>query len=174
MSTTTSTSTTVITRTHTATYLAEAILGTISEILGHLGISLDDGPWDYKRDASAIAAWIEEESLREVIVECHQPDGTVDPVFEFPVRFTVDAIGDAVFTTSTASLAKYRAKITKAPKGSRFELFCSHRGPHSSQPGWSAGTRASTIGLQSSAFGTVASGPHAAAAMRYLHKPKNS
>jgi hypothetical protein len=174
MTTSTTTSTTVFTRTHTATYLAEAILGTISEILGHLGISLSKGPWDYKRDASAIAAWIKEESLGEVILECHQPDGTVDPVFEFPVRYTADVIEDAAFTTSTASMAKYRAKIAKVPAGTRFELFCSYRGTHSSQPGWSAGTRAPTVGLQSSTFGTLASGPHATAAMRYLHRPRNA
>jgi len=65
---TTTTSTAAITRTHTATYLADAVLGTISEILGHLGIPLSNGPWDFARDAIAIAAWIKEESLSEIIL----------------------------------------------------------------------------------------------------------
>jgi len=169
MTTSTSTSTTTYTRTHTATYLADAVLGSISEILGHLGIPLSNGPWDFSRDASAIAAWIKEESLNEVILECHRPDGTVVPVFEFPVRYTADVIDDAVFTTSTASLAKYRAKIAAVPALTRFQLFCTYRGAHSTQPGWSPGSRASTAGLRSSTFGTLASGPHAAASLRYLH-----
>jgi hypothetical protein len=169
MTTSTSTSTTTYTRTHTATYLADAVLGSISEILGHLGIPLSNGSWDFSRDASAIAAWIKEESLKEVVLECHRPDGTVVPVFEFPVRYTADVIDDAVFTTSTSSLAKYRAKIATVPAGTEFQLFCTYRGAHSTQPGWFPGTRASTAGLRSSTFGTLASGPHAAATLRYLH-----
>lgn len=166
---TTSTSTTTYTRAHTAAYLANAVLGSISEILGHLDIPLSNGSWDFSRDASAIAVWIKEESLKEVGLECHRPDGTVVPVFEFPVRYTADVIGDAVFSTSTASLAKYRAKIATVPAGTRFQLFCTYLGAHSTQIGWSPGTRASTAGLRSSTFGTLASGPHAAASLRYLH-----
>jgi hypothetical protein len=169
LTTSISTATTTYTRTHTATYLADAVLGTISEILAHLGIPLSNGSLDWARDAMAIAAWIEEESLQEVVLECHRPDGTVLPIFEFPVRYTTDVIGDAAFTTSTASLAKYRAKIQSVPTATRFQLLCSFRTNCSTQPGWSAGTRSSIAGLRSSTFGTIASGPHAAAAMRYLH-----
>lgn len=169
MTTATSTSTTTYTRTHTATYLADAVLGSISEILAHLGIPLSNGSWDFARDAKAIAAWIEEESLKAVVLECHRRDGVVKPVFEFPVRYTADVIGDAAFTTSTASLAKYRAKIESVPAGTRFELICTYRGAHSTQPGWGPASRASTAGLRSSTFGTLASGPHAAASLRYLH-----
>jgi hypothetical protein len=165
----TSTTTTTFTRTHTATYLADAILGTISEILGHLGIPLTNGSLAWARDAKAIAAWIEEESLKEVVLECHRADGTVAPVFEFPLRYSADAIDDAVFTTSTHSVAKYRAKIASTPAGTRFRLFCSFTGAHTPQDGWSSGTRASTAGLRSSTFGTLASGPHAAASLKYLH-----
>ncbi len=169
MTTASSTSTTTYTRTHTATYLADAVLGSISEILGYLRIPLSNGSWDFSRDASAIAAWITEESLKEVVLECHRPDGSVNPVFEFPVRYTADVAADKAFTTSTASLAKYRAKIATVPAGTRFELFCTYRGAHSAQPGWHSATRASTSGLRSSTFGTLASGPHAAASLRYLH-----
>ncbi len=169
MTTATSTSTTTYTRTHTATYLADAVLGSISEILAHLAIPLSNGSWDFSRDASAIAAWIKEESLKEVVLECHRPNGAVNPVFEFPVRYTADVIDDAVFTTSTASFAKYRAKIAAVPAGTRFELLCTYRADHSAQPGWHSATRASTSGLRSSTFGTLASGPHAAASLRYLH-----
>jgi hypothetical protein len=167
--TATSTSTTTYTRTHTATYLADAVLATISEILGHLKIPTGNGSWDWARDTRAIAAWIKEESLKEVVLECHRRDGTVGPVFEFPVRYTNDVIDDAVFTTSTTSLAKYRAKIASVPAGTRFALLCAYRSAHSDQPGWSPATRASTAGLRSSTFGTLASGPHASASMRYLH-----
>ena len=164
-----STSTSTYTRTHTAAYLADAVLGSISDILAHLGIPLTNGSWDFSRDAGAIAAWIKEESLQAGVLECHRPDGTVVPVFEFPVRYTADVIEDAAFTASTASLAKYRAKIASVPAGTQFQLFCTFRGERSPQPGWSPGTRASTAGLRSSTFGTLASGPHAAASLRYLH-----
>jgi hypothetical protein len=169
MTTATTTSTITFTRTHTATYLADAVLGAISDLLAHLGIPISTGTWDHERNAKAIAAWIKEESLKEVVLECHRPDGTVAPVFEFPIRYTADVIGDAAFTTSTASLAKYRAKIAISPPGTTFRLFCTFRGAYTPQPGWTSGTRASTSGLRTASYGTLASAPHAAASLRYLH-----
>ena len=169
MTTSTSTTTTTFTRTHTATYLADAILGTISELLAHLGIPMANGSLEWARDAKAIAAWIEEEALKEVVLECHRANGTVAPIFEFPLKYSADVIDDAAFTISTRSLAKYQAKIASIPSGTRFQIFCSFTGAHSPQPGWGSGTRASTSGMRSSTFGTLASGPHAAASLRYLH-----
>jgi hypothetical protein len=121
---TTSTSTSTYTRTHTATYLADAVLGPNSEILGHLGIPLSNGSWDFSRDASAIAAWIKEEFLKEIVLECHRPDGTIVPVFEFPVRYTADVIDDAIFTTSTASLAS-TGRRSQRSAATRFQLSSS-------------------------------------------------
>ncbi|MDA8295020.1 MAG: hypothetical protein M0004_00290 [Actinomycetota bacterium] len=169
MTTATSTSTNTYTRTHTAAYLAEAILGTISEVLAHLGIPTSQGSWDLERDERAIAAWYEEGSLKLVALECHQPDGTVAPVFEFPVTYSAHPLSELkAFQTDAVSLANFRQKINATPRGTTFRLFCSFNGTHSDQKGWSAAARASTDGLRSSSFGTIASGPHGSAEMRYL------
>ena len=79
MTTSTYTSTATYTRTHTATHLTDVILGTISDILADLGISASVLTRNWEQNENAIKAWITEGSLAQVILECRQPSGTVDP-----------------------------------------------------------------------------------------------
>ena len=158
------------TRTHTATHLADVILGSIAAILGTLGIDPTRLFADWPTDHKAILAWIEEGSLKCVALECHRPDGRVDTIFEFPVSYTVSGVGNRQFTADRAALARYLAKLRGVPRGTSYRLFCNFNGPHSEQIGWSAGTRASMDGMRSSSFGTLAAGPHAGAGMRYYWK----
>jgi hypothetical protein len=166
---TTTTSTTTHTRTHTATYLSDVIMGAIGDILVSLGIDASRLVADWDQDQSAIAAWINEGSLKEVILECHRPDGTVKPVFEFPVIYGANGQGGASFVNSRAALARYQAKLTSVPAGTRYQLFCTFSGARTPQPGWESGKRASTDGLRSTSFGSLAEGPHARAQLRYLN-----
>ena len=166
----TSVSTHAYTRTHTATHLADVILGSIADILATLGIDPTRLFADWETDQAAISAWIAEGSLRCVALECHRPDRTVDPIFEFPVSYTVSGIGNRQFTADRAALARYLAKLRGVPRGTTYRLFCNFNGPHSEQPGWSPGTRASLDGMRSSSFGTLASGPHADTGMKYYRK----
>lgn len=156
-------------RTHTATHLTEVILGTIANILAELGIKLDPLYRDWEQDENAIKAWIDEGSLAQVILECHRPSGTVNPVFEFPVSYTTSGTGDAEFTASRARLARFRAKLDRVPAGTTYRLFCTFNRLHTPQPGWSPGTRANTEGLRSITFGTLGTAPQASAGLRYLH-----
>ena len=159
------TTTTTYTRTHTATYLSDVIMGTVGDILGLLGvIPSDPARWD--QDERAIAAWIEEESLEMVVLECRRPNGTTRPVFEFPVTYDVSGVGQ--FEDSRASWARYQAKINSVPAGTRYKLFCTFCKSRTPQPGWGPGIRASTAVLQSTSFGSLAEAPHARASMRYL------
>ena len=158
------------TRTHTATHLADVILGSIADILATLGIDPTHLFADWETDQSAISAWIGEGSLTGVALECHRPNGTVDPIFEFPVSYTVSGVGNRKFTADRAALARYLAKLRSVPLGTTYRLFCNFKGSHTKQPGWSPGTRASVGGMRSSSFGTLAAGPHAGAGMRYFWK----
>ncbi len=167
MVTSSRTSVSTFTRTHTATHLADVILGSIADILATLDIDPTRLFADWPTDQSAISAWIAEGSLECVALECHRPNGTVNPIFEFPVSYTVSGVGNRKFTADRAALAAYLAKLQRVPRGTAYRLFCSFSGPHSPQPGWSPGTRASVDGMRSSSFGTLASGPHADASMRY-------
>jgi hypothetical protein len=164
----TRTTTTVHTRTQTATYLTEVILGTIADILADLGIDLTRLYADWAQDEAAIKAWIEEGSLKEVVLECHRPNGTVNPVIEFPLDYDASGRGDASFVSSRAALARYRAKVARVPAGTKYQLFCTFKGPRTPQPGWKSGSRASTDGLRATSFGTLAEGPHGRASMRHL------
>ena len=163
------TSTRTSTRTQTATHLSGIVMGSIAEILGHLGIDLVVLTTRWDIDERAFAAWIEEGSLEMVVLECHRPDGRVDPVIEFPVRYRVDGDADAAFTTDQALLNRYLAKIRSVPTGSTYRLFATFTGPRTPQPGWQPGTRSNTDGLRSTSFGAIAGAPHASASMRYLH-----
>jgi hypothetical protein len=157
------------TRAHTATHLTGVILGTIGDILADLGISHVGFTRNWEQNESAIQAWITEGSLELVVLECHQPSGAVDPVIEFPVTYTAAGTGDAEFTASRARLARFRTKLDRVPVGTTCQLFCTFSGPHTSQPGWGPGTRASTGGLRGITFGTLGRAPHGSAGMRYLH-----
>ncbi|SFQ95514.1 hypothetical protein SAMN04488564_101105 [Lentzea waywayandensis] len=156
------------TRTHTATHLTDVILGTISDILADLGISTASLERDWVITENAIKAWVVEESLASVVVECHRPSGAVKPVIEFPVSYRASGDGDGEFTASRARLARFLAKIDRVPAGTTFQLFCTFQRPRTPQPGWGTGALAGTEGLRSIAFGTLGAAPHASAGMRYL------
>ena len=100
------------TRAHTATYLTEVVLGTIGDILAHLGIAASQFTRDWDTNEAAINAWITEGSLEQVVLECHQPSGVVEPVIEFPVTYTAAGAADAEFTASRARLARFLAKLS--------------------------------------------------------------
>jgi hypothetical protein len=165
----TSTFTYAYTRTHTATHLTEVILGTITGILADLSIAMDRFHRDWVQNENAIKAWIEEGSLKEVVLECHQPSGVVDPVIEFPVSYTAAGTGDVEFTASRARLARFLAKLDRVPAGTTYQLVCTFNSHPSPQDGWGDGTRASTSGLRGITFGTLGAAPHASAGLRYLH-----
>ena len=166
----TSVSTPTFTRTHTATHLADVILGSIADILGTLGIHATQIFANWDQDNRAITEWIKEGSLKSVALECHQPNGTIAPIFEFPVSYTSTGEGDRKFTADRAALARYLAKLQLVPSGTVYKIFCTYNGWHSDQPGWSPGTRASVEGMRSYSFGTLAAGPHASAGLRYFTK----
>ncbi|MEV6963886.1 hypothetical protein AB0M47_02145 [Hamadaea sp. NPDC051192] len=166
--TSTSTSTSTWTIVHTATHLADVILGSIADILGHLGIDATQLFSSWAQDESAITAWIAEESLESVVLECHRPSGSVSPILEFPVSYTVGGVADKTFTADRASLARYLAKLETVPKGTTYRLFVTFRKARTPQPGWSSATRAGTNGMRSSSFGTLAGAPHGSAGLRYF------
>ena len=166
----TRTATTTITRTHTATHLADVILGSVADILATLGIDRTRLFGGWENDQPAISNWIEEESLKCVVLECHHPNGTVSPVLEFPVSYEGTGEGDRKFTADRASLARYLAKLQTVPDGTRYSLVCTFRWDPSEQPGWSRGSRASVAGMRSHSFGRLAAGPHASADLRYLRR----
>jgi len=162
------TSTITYTRTKTAVYLTEVVMGTIADILADLRMDVTALYRDWKQDEAAIQAWIHETSLKQVTLECHQPNGRVSPIIEFPLVYNVSGVGDARFTADRAALARYRAKLDRVPPGTTFALLCSFDKPHSEQPGWGPATRASISGMSSLTFGTLASAPNASVSMRYL------
>jgi hypothetical protein len=165
-----SVSTATYTRTHTATHLADVILGSIADILGTLGVDATRMFADWDTNQHAISAWIAEGSLASVALECHQPSGAVVPIFEFPVSYVGTGEGDRKFTADRAALARYFAKLQRVPAGTVYRLFCSYSGSHSTQTGWGPATRASLAGMRSYSFGTLAAGPHANAGLRYFTK----
>jgi hypothetical protein len=164
------TSVSTYTRTHTATHLADVILGSVADILGTLGIDATRVFADWDTDQRAISAWIEEGSLASVALECHQPDGSIAPIFEFPVSYVGTGEGDRKFTADRAALARFLAKLQSVPRGTVYRIFCSYNGSHSDQRGWGPGSRASVSGMRSYSFGTLAAGPHGSAGLRYFTK----
>jgi hypothetical protein len=164
--TTTGTSTSTYTRAHTATHISDTLMTSMSEILSLLGINAERLYRDWQQDSTAIAAWINEGSLKDVSLECHRPSGTVDPIFKFPVAYSSNGIGDSQFTVNSTLVSTYMAKLSAVPAGTTFKIFCTFHGSHTPQAGWGAGTLASTAGLRSRSIGTLANAPHASASIQ--------
>lgn len=159
------TATRTITRAHTATHLSNAIAGALAEILEHLGISARPlmTAWPATYDP-AIRQWIEEGSLSQMVLECHRPNGKVEPIFEFPVEYSDD--GAAALSHRHVAQARLWVKLNRVPAGTTYKVICQHYGTPTSMPGWSDGYRASTVGLRGVTFGTLAAGPYASASIR--------
>ena len=155
------------TLTQTSTHLSDVILGSIVDILSTLKIDPTDLFTDWQTYQSAISNWIEEGSLSSVALECHQPDGSIHPIFEFPVKYTSNAIGDRHFISSRATRLLYLSKLSSVPAGTKHRLICTFRFNHSEQPGWVSANRADTAELRSYSFGTLASAPHASANLQF-------
>ncbi|WP_394804089.1 hypothetical protein [Clavibacter michiganensis] len=162
----TSTTTSTYTRTQTATYLSDVLMGTMRDILVQLGISAKTLLDDWDQNQRAIAAWISEGSLGKVVLECHQPQGAVNPIFEFPISYDAANVGDRAFVTSQASIVSYISKVRSVSVGSTFKLYCEFQSARTPQPGWQSGNRSATSQLQARTIGTLASGPHASTAAR--------
>lgn len=154
-----------ITRVHTATHLSNAIAGAIAEILTHLGISARSimSAWENEYDP-AVRAWIEEGSLAQVVVQCHRTNGTIEPIFEFPIQYFTD--GSATLSHRHVALARSWVKLNKVPSGTTCAIICQYRFTPKEMPGWTSAKRAATGHLRSVTLGTLASGPHASASIR--------
>lgn len=163
----TSTTTRTTTRIHTATHLINAVVGAIAEILAHLEVSARSllAEWDTQYEP-ALRTWIYEGSLATIALECHRPDGTTEPIFEFPIQYTPD--GSASLSHRHVALARHWLKIGRVPAGTTYRIICSFNGWRSEQPGWTSTSRVSTSGMRSVSLGTLAAGPHAAASARYF------
>ena len=164
----TRTSTTTVTRTHTAIHLADVILTSVAGILAELSIDRTRLLSDWACDQRAISNWIKEGSLECVVLECHQPNRTVSPILEFPVSYGSSGVGDRKFTFDRASLARYLAKLHSVSDGTSYHLLCTFNGDHSQQPGWDPAIRTSVSGMRAHSFGRLAAGPDAGADLRYL------
>lgn len=160
---TVATQTRINTRTHTATHLADVVLGCLGDLLGYIGIDASRFQRNFDRNERAIAAWIEEGSLAEVVLECHRPNGSTRPIFEFPVTYGPGGTG---FVDGRGAFARYLPKISSVPTSTTYSLICTFNGPHSSQDGWGPASRTSTDSLRSTSMGTLGEGPHARLAGR--------
>lgn len=154
---TTGTSTRTVTMVHTATFLADAIQGSLIELLEYLGLGGTKLAAEWANIYQpAITAWIIEQSLSAVVLECTTPQG-VKSRFDFAVEY--NALGEG-FRNRAQTLSGYYAKISRLPAGTTWRIVCTYRTTHSTQPGWSSTTLDATAGLGIS-LGTLARAPHA-------------
>jgi hypothetical protein len=116
----------------------------------------------------AIRAWITEGSLSIIHLECTRLNGTVNPIFHFPIEYYDD--GSAEISQRHIAQARLWSKVNKVPLGTTFAIKCSYRSKHTDQPYWSDSTLASTDGMSKTNFGTLASGTYASASVTMYTK----
>lgn len=161
----TSTNTYTYTSTHTATYLTDAILGTLAEAIAQLGLQPTVITSDWARTEAGILAWIKEHSLKCVSVEFSDATGKVITVVDFPVSYTTSGVEGAAFSASKARISRFLSKYRALPASTRTRLVVDHYGYHTPMPGWSPTHGVNRAGLRATSAGTLASAPGAAASL---------
>lgn len=159
---TTSTISRTTTIVHTATYLTDAIFGTMSTLLEHLGLDALTLAREWENTyAPAIRAWIQERTLKEVVLECTTPAG-VKQRFDFAVDYTD---GGGGFRNRMQVLSGYYGKIASLPARTTWRIVCTYYPGRTPQPGWSATTLDAGVG-PSMSLGTLARAPHAQVSLK--------
>lgn len=167
MSTATIMRTSTNTRTQTAVFLTDTIMGSFSSFVAALGLSSAylDGHWQTIEDG--LAMWIEEGSLKQVTLE-FGPQDRPHAVFEIPVKYEWNGSGDVGFVANKARLARYLAKLESVPAGTSYRVVASHNGTYTSLPGWTSTTAADTSGMSSFGLGGLGRAPDGSVSGRYL------
>jgi hypothetical protein len=161
----TATNTYSYTSTHTATYLTDAILGTLAEAIAQLGLQPTVITRDWALIEAGILAWIKEHSLKCVSVEFADSTGKVITVVDFPVSYTTTGVEGAAFSVSTARISRFLSKFRALPASTRTRLVVDHYGYHTPMPGWSPTHGVHRAGLRATSAGTLASAPGATASL---------
>ena len=161
----TTTSTYNFTFTETAVYLADVILGSVADVVAALGLSPATSATRVQQDEAAIVQWIKEKSLELVVLESTDSAG-------LPSKCSSSTLSTSRTETRTASstptgeASRYRAKLKQLPSGTTWRLVCTYRTAHTTMPGWTSTSRASTDGMRSTTFGTLGAGPGASSTLR--------
>jgi hypothetical protein len=166
MSTSVGTRTAAHTRTETAVFLSDTIMGTFTEVVAALGLSHSYLTSQWTLIENALKQWIEEGSLKEVVFECGPSDKPY-AVFEIPLRYS-SGTGEAEYVANKARLARYMAKLSSVPSGATYRVVASHNGNRTPMPGWSSTSRASTDGMSAFSVGSLGRAPDASISGRYL------
>lgn len=151
------------TRVRTAVHLTDAIMGTFSHILAHLGLNSAYLTKHWATIEAGLKTWIAEGSLEDVRLECG-PRSKPNAVFEIPISYKITGSGDITFVTSQTRITRTLAKLQTVPAGTSYRVVVERNtSSHSHVDGWAPTTLADTSGMSSFSLGGVASGPDAAA-----------
>ncbi len=152
--------------THTATHLAGVAVSVLAETLLTIGISVDKISRIYG-DERAIAAWIEEQSLRRLEITLTTPGGQERAGYSIELDYTAwDP--EQEFRDQLARIRRQAAKEPKVQRGTDFAVIARPRPDHtlSEQPGWGSVGRTLPSFDAGYRHGTVGSGPGASAVLR--------
>lgn len=163
------TGTYVETKTRTAVYLTDVIMGTFENILAHLSFGSAYLTRHWNTIERGLITWIAEGSLEDVRLECGDPSDP-EAVFKVPLGYQVSGDGDITFVTSQARVARALAKLESVPAGTRYRVVVSFRGAHTEVDGWESTTAVSTDGMRSYALGSLGAGPDASASLTYFSR----
>jgi hypothetical protein len=169
MSTATSVGVQTETRVRTAVHLTDAIMGTFSHILAHLGLRSAYLNEHWTTIEVGLKTWIAEGSLEAVRLECGAR-ARPDAVFEIPISYKITGSGDITFVTSQTRITRSLAKLQSVPSGSSYRVVVEHTGAHTQIDGWKPTSLADISGMSSYSLGGVASGPDASARLTALSR----
>lgn len=157
-----------VTRVQTAVYVSAKLVGAMGVILSELGLGTAYRSYDqWALIERSLRTWMEERTLERVTLEVYDParDDAL-AVTGFPISYFDPNTDERTFQQDLA-IARYQSAKARAAirANATFRVMVETTPGATTIAGWGPTTARSTSGMVRLLGGTVASGPHASAAL---------
>lgn len=158
---------------HTHTYVASKLMRSIKSLIEEAGLGPEHfaGSWDTWE--GAIAHWIDQQGLIELILEVYDPSDSYDDLrgrFDFTINYTYG--GDGEFWVDPAIIEFAVRKSGSLPSACRYRLIAMVARFASDPPSghWTSATPRSTDGYQRHTVGHAVAAGSTAAGLSYYRR----
>jgi hypothetical protein len=152
-----SSSTFVISYTHTVTYVTAKMLLTIKEIIREIGLDPAAFTNDWASYETAISTWLTSRDLEQITLEVYNP--TTDAlVTRWDIDVVYSSIGDGSLWVDTAAVRYQIIKAGHAPSTCRYDIKVKNKPSRPDVHGWTSGSFRSTDGFKRYSIGGMIGG----------------
>ncbi len=152
-----STSTFVISYTHTVTYITAKMLLILKEIIREVGLDPSNFVSDWQSNERAISTWLASRHLEQVTLEIYDPT-TNELVTRWDIDVIYASVGDGALWVDTYAIRYAIFKAGCVPSACRYDIKVRNKQGRPDVQGWSPCKFRSTEGFRRYAVGATVGG----------------